>query len=216
MSSSRGSSWPRHWTGVSCTAGGFFTSWATREVPICTHQPTDALPMLGAENTQITPPPMYIHHMYIPAHKHLPYGGGREHSDHPTSPCIYTTCIHQPINILSMVGAKDSPLPHPIIYIPYIHTSPQIPSLWWGLRTLRSPHLHIYIHHMYVKWKSLYRVRLFSTPWTIQSMEFSRPEHWSVWPFPSPGDLPNPGLLHCRRILYQLSHQGSPNVYISP
>ena len=31
---------------------------------------------------------------------------------------------------------------------------------------------------------------------------------------PSPGDLPtqgsNPGLLHCRWILYQLSHKGSP------
>ena len=25
-------------------------------------------------------------------------------------------------------------------------------------------------------------------------MEFSRPEHWSVWLFPSPGDLPNPGI----------------------
>ena len=25
-------------------------------------------------------------------------------------------------------------------------------------------------------------------------MEFSRPEYWSVWPFPSPGDLPNPGI----------------------
>ena len=30
------------------------------------------------------------------------------------------------------------------------------------------------------------------TPWTIQSMEFSRPEYWSGQPFPSPGDLPNP------------------------
>ena len=28
---SRGSSWPRNWTGVSCIAGRFFTSWATRE-----------------------------------------------------------------------------------------------------------------------------------------------------------------------------------------
>ena len=28
---SRGSSQPRDWTQVSCTAGGFFTSWATRE-----------------------------------------------------------------------------------------------------------------------------------------------------------------------------------------
>ena len=25
-------------------------------------------------------------------------------------------------------------------------------------------------------------------------MEFSRPEHWSGKPFPSPGDLPNPGI----------------------
>ena len=85
-------------------------------------------------------------------------------------------------------------------------------------------------------------------------MEFSRPEYWSGYPFPSPGDLPNPGikprsptlqadplpaepqgkpkntgvgslsllqgifltqelkqgLLHCRRILYQLSYKGSP------
>ena len=30
--SSRGSSWPRERTQVSCIAGGFFTSWATREV----------------------------------------------------------------------------------------------------------------------------------------------------------------------------------------
>ena len=25
-------------------------------------------------------------------------------------------------------------------------------------------------------------------------MEFSRPEHWSGLPYPSPGDLPNPGI----------------------
>ena len=30
---SRGSSWPRNQTGVSCITGGFFTSWATREAP---------------------------------------------------------------------------------------------------------------------------------------------------------------------------------------
>ena len=28
----------------------------------------------------------------------------------------------------------------------------------------------------------------------IQSMEFSRPEYWSGEPFPSPGDLPSPGI----------------------
>ena len=25
-------------------------------------------------------------------------------------------------------------------------------------------------------------------------MEFSRPEYWSGYPFPSPGDLPSPGI----------------------
>jgi len=42
------------------------------------------------------------------------------------------------------------------------------------------------------KWKSLGCVRFFVTPWTIQSMEFSRSEYWSGQPFHSPGDLPNP------------------------
>ena len=90
-----------------------------------------------------------------------------------------------------------------------------------------------------------------ATPWTIQSLEFSRPEYWSEKPFAAPGDLPTPGIesptlhadslsaeppgepkntgvgslsllqqlfltqdsnwgpLHCRRILYQTSCQGS-------
>ena len=38
-----------------------------------------------------------------------------------------------------------------------------------------------------------------STPWAVAcqaplSMEFSRQEYWSGLPFPSPGDLPNPGI----------------------
>ena len=50
-----------------------------------------------------------------------------------------------------------------------------------------------------VKVKSLSRIRLFATPWTIAyqaplSMEFSREEYWSGLPFPSKGDLPNPGI----------------------
>ena len=36
--------------------------------------------------------------------------------------------------------------------------------------------------------------RLIAIPWTLQSMEFSRPDYWSGQPFPSPGDLPNPGI----------------------
>ena len=50
-----------------------------------------------------------------------------------------------------------------------------------------------------VKVNSLSRVRLFATPWTVAhqaplSMGFSRQEYCSGLPFPSPGDLPNPGI----------------------
>ena len=123
--------------------------------------------------------------------------------------------------------------------------------------TLREPMDYI-VQHLIIPlpspWKSLSHVRLFATSWTIQSMEFSRPEYWSGEPSPSLGDLPNTGikpssptlqadslpakpqgkpkntgmgslslcqwifptqesnrgLLHCRRILYLLSHKGSP------
>ena len=42
-------------------------------------------------------------------------------------------------------------------------------------------------------------VRLFATPQTVDyqappSMGFARQEYWSGLPFPSPGDLPNPGI----------------------
>ena len=42
-------------------------------------------------------------------------------------------------------------------------------------------------------------VRLFVTPWTVAyqappSMGFSRQEYWSGLPFPSPGNLPDPGI----------------------
>ena len=57
------------------------------------------------------------------------------------------------------------------------------------------------------------------TPWTVAyqappSMEFSRQEYWSGLPFPSAGNLPNPGIkptsLTLQVILYQLNHQESP------
>ena len=60
--------------------------------------------------------------------------------------------------------------------------------------------------------------------WTVAqlaplSMGFPRQEYWSSLPFPPPGDLPDPVmdwthvylcLLHCRRVLYPLSHQEEP------
>ena len=43
----------------------------------------------------------------------------------------------------------------------------------------------------------LSQVQLFATPWTVAhqappSIGFPRQEYWSGFPFPSPGDLPNP------------------------
>ena len=43
------------------------------------------------------------------------------------------------------------------------------------------------------------------------SMEFSRQEHWSGLPFPSPEDLPNPEIKPKSPTL-QLSHQGNPRI----
>ena len=55
----------------------------------------------------------------------------------------------------------------------------------------------IYIKGPEEKWLS--RVRLFATLWTVAyqappSLGFSKQEYWSGLPFPSPGDLPNPGI----------------------
>ena len=68
----------------------------------------------------------------------------------------------------------------------------------------------------------LSRVQLFVTSWTVAhqippSTQFSRQEHWRRLPFPSPEDLPDPGIklvspaLQADSLL--LSHLGSPNVY---
>ena len=56
------------------------------------------------------------------------------------------------------------------------------------------------VHHVRgekVRMKSLSRVQLFATPWTVAyqafpSMGFSRQEYWSGLPFPSPENLLDP------------------------
>ena len=66
--------------------------------------------------------------------------------------------------------------------------------------------------------QSLSHVQLFVTSWTVArqaplSMEFSRIEYWSRLPFPSLGDIPDPGikprLLHWHVGSLLLSHQGN-------
>ena len=77
---------------------------------------------------------------------------------------------------------------------------------------LKSTHAHTIHMHTHRQWeietiqvqnesevKLLSRVPLFVTPWTVAyqvppSKGFSRQEYWSGLPFPSPGDLPDPGI----------------------
>ena len=75
-----------------------------------------------------------------------------------------------------------------------------------------------------VKVKSLSRVLLSATPWTVAyqappSMGFSRQEDWNGLPFPSPGDLPDPGIEPgspaFQADALTLSHQGSPVLKIT-
>ena len=73
----------------------------------------------------------------------------------------------------------------------------------WHNHNLHTPaSIYIYIPvniALKVKVKSLRHVQLFATPWTVsyqvsQSMGFSRQEYWNGLAFPSPGDLPDPGI----------------------
>ena len=83
------------------------------------------------------------------------------------------------------------------------------------IHSLLHPSIHYLIHQIFIDyllyaryaWKSLSRVQLFATPWNspgqntgvgrlslLQGIFLTQESNW--------------GLLHCRRILYQLSYQG--------
>ena len=79
--------------------------------------------------------------------------------------------------------------------------------IFWGLKTCSFPPIYITaISYIIGNSISIYsiacvlsRVQLFATLWPVVlqtplSMEFSRQEYWSGWPFPSPGNLPDPGI----------------------
>ena len=66
-----------------------------------------------------------------------------------------------------------------------------------------------------VMWKSLSRGWLFATPWIVHEILQVGVLKWVVFPFSRvifPTQGLNPGLLHCRRIFYQLSHKESPAI----
>ena len=70
-------------------------------------------------------------------------------------------------------------------------------GVWMGRLATSSQQQNLPL--LVLKVKSLSRVRLFATSWTVAhqappSMGFSRQEYWSGLPLPSPGDLPDPGI----------------------
>ena len=84
-------------------------------------------------------------------------------------------------------------------------------------------HLCIIFLCIYVHTQSLSHVQLFVTPWTIAhqaplSMGFPRQEYWRGLPFPSPGDLPNPGSEPSSPALsggfFTTEPSGKPHVYM--
>ena len=99
-------------------------------------------------------------------------------------------------------------------------TVSEIVTLWFNLYSTQQV-------QVYLSWsevKSLSRVRLFATPWTVAYHSWDIP-----WDFPGKstgvgchfllqGIFPiqgsNLGLPHCRQMLYHLSHQGSPPIFI--
>ena len=73
------------------------------------------------------------------------------------------------------------------------------------------------IFYLSEKWKSISCVQLFVTPWTLYSPWNCPGQNTGVGSlsllygtFSTQGS--NPGLLHCRQILYQLSHKRSPRI----
>ena len=89
----------------------------------------------------------------------------------------------------------------------FLHSQTWPFSLWKGLAYRSYFFNHVLctlsllqsILHKLCCAQSLSRVRLSATPWTIArqaplSMGFPRQEYWSVWPIPSSGELPDPGI----------------------
>ena len=88
------------------------------------------------------------------------------------------------------------------LFFSYFKIIPQKSSLFTMLlqpspspsKVCSSTRDHVFHSSMKVKVKVTQSSPTLVTPWTIQSLEFSRPEYWSGQPFPSPGNLPKPGI----------------------
>ena len=93
-------------------------------------------------------------------------------------------------------------LKHSLLKVIIINTGLHLPVLTWKPKWImtNAPQLVLpYYGKSESEVKLLSCVWLFVTLWTVAhqappSMGFSRQEYWSGLPFPSPGDLPDPGI----------------------
>ena len=96
------------------------------------------------------------------------------------------------------------------------YTYMHIPSSGYFFSIFRSQQSRVTdaIQWVLIKWKSLSRVQFFATPHSPWNSPGQNTGMGSLsllqGIFPTQGS--NPGLLHCRQILYQLSHKGSPRI----
>ena len=92
----------------------------------------------------------------------------------------------KPMSIVSVMASNHLILCRPLL----------LSSVFPSIRVFSSESA---LHIRWSEVRLLSHVRLFATPWTVAfqvppSLGFSRQEYWSGLQFPSPGDLPNPGI----------------------
>ena len=112
-------------------------------------------------------------------------------------------------------------LHHLVLQLTFFYKEPD-----WRMETSFIGHNHLldlFVHLSFCYFSCCFEIESCSvmsdslwTPWTIQSMEFSR-QNAGVGSlsllqgiFPTQGS--NPGLLHCSFILYLMNHKGSPRI----
>ena len=131
----------------------------------------------------------------------------------PINPSSYpTTCFR--CLITSSISEALSPQPQNLCWNNHNSCLFLFPFLFFTIRKIIFI-ISASFGSFYKLWSESH-VQLSATPWTVQSMEFSRPEYWSGSLSLLQGIFPtqasNPGLPLCRQILYQLSHKGSPRI----